>query len=689
MGELETSCSISSSRAAEEEMERGRGGGLLEKQSNRSGGNQEEVGTEEEEDTQSENQHRNQMSKRRRKKQQQQQMMNGENSMNEVDDGGGGGGESRSNNGLMVRWERLLPRMVLRVLLVESDDSTRQIIAALLRKCSYRVAAVSDGLKAWKLLKERPHNIDLLLTEVDLPSISGYALLTLMTEHEICKNIPVIMMSKEDSVSTVYKCMMRGAADYLVKPIRRNELRNLWQHVWRRQTQLSRENLPQDESVGQDRAEATSENNVNHSTGDVPCVQKNKDFVEKGSEAQSSCTKPGAEAGSSGKVQDFLQPVGAEQVLDDTSCQRHEACAGSNQRLLVHENQAQERTRTDANTEACDTDGANFHREGIDFMGAVTLDKSSQENMRSNFETYPDLDLSLKSTHSCELALQLSEERHSLRQSTTSAFTRYIARSLQTQHSTSACNQKELGIDPERNFSSVVVGNTSTSPTPASAGLDRTASQPISQAKDSEVGSSMPQQRVLFQVQTPPNDVRNSDSNPGFMFPPFISKQQSVPSQQLPSPCSASHQEPHLTTLQKQDHKQEDWRHVSSATDQSGSSSFCNGAVNHFNSSMYSSMGYGSTSGSMSNADQVGMVNGGAAADSQNVEGLFTHIPNSHHRSMLREAALNKFRLKRKERCFEKKVRYESRKKLAEQRPRVKGQFVRQAPVEAAPLEPE
>uniref|UniRef100_A0A2N9EEY1 CCT domain-containing protein n=1 Tax=Fagus sylvatica TaxID=28930 RepID=A0A2N9EEY1_FAGSY len=47
-------------------------------------------------------------------------------------------------------------------------------------------------------------------------------------------------------------------------------------------------------------------------------------------------------------------------------------------------------------------------------------------------------------------------------------------------------------------------------------------------------------------------------------------------------------------------------------------------------------------------------------------------------RFALREAALNKFRQKRKERCFEKKVRYQSRKKLAEQRPRVRGQFVRQ-----------
>ncbi|WRX25027.1 CCT domain - like 10 [Theobroma cacao] len=47
-------------------------------------------------------------------------------------------------------------------------------------------------------------------------------------------------------------------------------------------------------------------------------------------------------------------------------------------------------------------------------------------------------------------------------------------------------------------------------------------------------------------------------------------------------------------------------------------------------------------------------------------------------KSAHREAALTKFRQKRKERCFRKKVRYQSRKRLAEQRPRIRGQFVRQ-----------
>lgn len=56
------------------------------------------------------------------------------------------------------------------------------------------VAAVPDGLMAWETLKGKPHNIDLILTEVELPSISGDDLLTLVMEHDICKNIPVISM---------------------------------------------------------------------------------------------------------------------------------------------------------------------------------------------------------------------------------------------------------------------------------------------------------------------------------------------------------------------------------------------------------------------------------------------------------------------------------------------------------------
>lgn len=42
------------------------------------------------------------------------------------------------------------------------------------------------------------------------------------------------MMSSHDSMVLVFKCLSNGAVDFLVKPIRKNELKNLWQHVWRR-----------------------------------------------------------------------------------------------------------------------------------------------------------------------------------------------------------------------------------------------------------------------------------------------------------------------------------------------------------------------------------------------------------------------------------------------------------------------
>lgn len=48
------------------------------------------------------------------------------------------GVKDEMRNDGVVRWEKFLPKMVMRVLLVEADDSTRQIITALLRKCSYK-----------------------------------------------------------------------------------------------------------------------------------------------------------------------------------------------------------------------------------------------------------------------------------------------------------------------------------------------------------------------------------------------------------------------------------------------------------------------------------------------------------------------------------------------------------------------
>ncbi|KAL5548078.1 hypothetical protein UlMin_003309 [Ulmus minor] len=136
--------------------------------------------------------------------------------------------------GSVVCWDRFLPIRSLKFLLVKNDDSTRHVVSALLRNCCYEVNAVANGLQAWKILEDLNNHINLVLKEGVMPIFSGIGLLCKLMRHKSLKNIPVIMMSSHDSMGIVFKCLSKGVVDFLVKPIRKNGLKNLWQHLWRR-----------------------------------------------------------------------------------------------------------------------------------------------------------------------------------------------------------------------------------------------------------------------------------------------------------------------------------------------------------------------------------------------------------------------------------------------------------------------
>ncbi|KAA3475930.1 two-component response regulator-like APRR5 isoform X1 [Gossypium australe] len=581
-------------------------------------------------------------------------------------------------SGEAVNWESFLPTMALRVLLVEADDSTRQIVAALLRKCNYGVSAVPDGLQAWEMLKAKPHNIDLILTEVDLPSISGFALLTLIMEHEICKSIPVIMMSSQDSISTVYKCMLRGAADYLVKPLRRNELRNLWQHVWRRQSLIASGNTPHDESVGQKKVEAISENNAasNRSSGCLVGGERNKEQTEKGSEAQSTCTKPDmeAEVANMENIQEFL--------LLPSNSQTQEVQTNFNQRPLVHEKKTGvvgACKDTEISVEAGDALG-DSPRKVIDFMGTFHRNcSSSSMNSTSKVGSSTHLDFSLGRCYPNAFENHANREMPTLWHPNSSAFTRYSSRPSQPLQSTltSASDQKkESGTDSEKMLPNSISKYNSDTPSPTLTPQRNTnplTTRTTGQLKQTEVVASCTQQ-VVLPVLVPSPSLANQKELACCVNPFYHPSFESSSSGQFYDRVACNANQLTNQPLQKLDQKMnstEDRGHISPTTEQSATSSFCNGFLSQLNG-----IAYGSTAASNnSNFEQVAVVR--ASADSKN-DDVFPSPTGNSHRSIQREAALTKFRLKRKDRCFEKKVRYESRKKLAEQRPRVKGQFVRQ-----------
>ncbi|KAF8389330.1 hypothetical protein HHK36_026024 [Tetracentron sinense] len=115
----------------------------------------------------------------------------------------------------------------MRVLAVDDDIVCLQKLAALLRQFT----VTTEATKALKMLRENKDNFDIVITDVQMLEMDGFRLLEIISLE---MDIPVIMMSSNDDIKTVMKGIEHGARDYLLKPIRVEEIKNIWQHVIRK-----------------------------------------------------------------------------------------------------------------------------------------------------------------------------------------------------------------------------------------------------------------------------------------------------------------------------------------------------------------------------------------------------------------------------------------------------------------------
>lgn len=119
----------------------------------------------------------------------------------------------------------------LRVLVVDDDPTCLKILEKMLRNCNYEVTKCNRAEVALTHLRENKNGFDVVISDVHMPDMDGFKLL----EHiGIEMDLPVIMMSADDSKSVVMKGVTHGACDYLIKPVRIEALRNIWQHVVRK-----------------------------------------------------------------------------------------------------------------------------------------------------------------------------------------------------------------------------------------------------------------------------------------------------------------------------------------------------------------------------------------------------------------------------------------------------------------------
>ncbi|KAJ9154569.1 hypothetical protein P3X46_027889 [Hevea brasiliensis] len=119
----------------------------------------------------------------------------------------------------------------LRVLVVDDDPTCLMILEKMLRTCLYEVTKCNRAETALSLLRENKNGYDIVISDVHMPDMDGFKLL----EHiGLEMDLPVIMMSADDGKNVVMKGVTHGACDYLIKPVRIEALKNIWQHVVRK-----------------------------------------------------------------------------------------------------------------------------------------------------------------------------------------------------------------------------------------------------------------------------------------------------------------------------------------------------------------------------------------------------------------------------------------------------------------------
>lgn len=109
-----------------------------------------------------------------------------------------------------------------KVLIVEDDPTTVQLIEFLLKKNNFEVLVAYDGVEALQIIKkEKP---DLILMDVMMPKMDGIEAIEKLQGDEATRDIPIVILSALGQEMDVMRGLQAGAASYIVKPFSPREL---------------------------------------------------------------------------------------------------------------------------------------------------------------------------------------------------------------------------------------------------------------------------------------------------------------------------------------------------------------------------------------------------------------------------------------------------------------------------------
>jgi DNA-binding NtrC family response regulator len=108
----------------------------------------------------------------------------------------------------------------IRILVVDDDQDSVELVEKILKKDGYRVVPLTDGRKVEEEI--RKNDIHLAVVDLKMPEISGLDVVEMIRHHD--SDVAVILMTGYATLDSAVSALRGGVVDYLRKPVREDEL---------------------------------------------------------------------------------------------------------------------------------------------------------------------------------------------------------------------------------------------------------------------------------------------------------------------------------------------------------------------------------------------------------------------------------------------------------------------------------
>lgn len=108
------------------------------------------------------------------------------------------------------------------ILIVDDSEAIRILLKAYLRDGGYRVIEAVNGEKGLEICQQHP--VDLILLDIAMPGMDGFAVCETLQGETRLRAIPVIMLSAREDMASKMRAFKLGAVDYITKPVGKGEL---------------------------------------------------------------------------------------------------------------------------------------------------------------------------------------------------------------------------------------------------------------------------------------------------------------------------------------------------------------------------------------------------------------------------------------------------------------------------------